>query len=93
MELKNILILVQWKLPASFAAEGVERPNRFNLGRARTALQYLSNTTLAAWPATKIDSQENEMIFATVFTMNRNTVCCHVFLLRSFSLARLTCSK
>jgi len=79
MKLKNILILVQWKLPASFAAEGVVPPNRFNLGKERTVLQYLSNTTLTAWPATKMDSQENEMIFATIFTMNRNTVCCHVF--------------
>jgi hypothetical protein len=75
---ENILILVQWKLAASFAAEGVVPPNRFNLGRERTALQYLSNTTLTVWPATKIDSQENEMIFAAVFTVNRNIVCRHV---------------
>jgi len=40
-------------------------------------VEQFSNAVLTVRPAVKINSQQNGMIFAAIFTMNKDVVCRH----------------
>ena len=40
-------------------------------------MEQFSNAVLTVRPAVEINSQENGMIFAAIFTMNKDVVCRH----------------
>jgi len=51
--------------------------NRCKLRRKRTPVEQFSNAVLTVWRAVKINSQQNGMIFAAIFAMNKDVVCRH----------------
>ena len=51
--------------------------NRCKLRRKRAPVEQFSKAVLTVRHAVKIDSQQNGMIFAAIFAMNKNVVCRH----------------